>query len=323
MSETTGGIADILEKVAAEDHAEPEQRREVTPPPEPRHESQDDTEAVADKLRRDLAAQTQRTQAAEQARVEAEQRARTATAEVQQTRQSAADANFTTVLTALEARNREMESVTAQIADAGEKGDFKRIAELSAQAGRIGAALEGLENAKQEMERQRQDRLREPPKSVAPPEPARDPTTIDGISREQFIQQNRVASNVADWLRTEGDAFFTDPAFRQRCVAADSLNKADGIAPTDPRYLVRVKEILGMTDQPAPRPQRQSSSPPASAPPSRSTPTLSGRAPANGGDVYISPEVRRVAEWLEVDPAEYTAEQDRLRRSGELPHRRR
>ena len=319
MSDSPGGIADILERVAAEDPAAP-----VVEEPKQPEAPEDDAAATADKLRRDLAAQTTRAQNAERARAEAENNAAAARTEAQATRQSAVDANYTTILSALDARNREMESVTAGIAAAGEAGDFRKIAELSAQAGRLGASIEGLENARQEMERQRQERLREPPKPAPRQQQQADPTTTVGVSREVFLTSNNLAPHVADWIRNH-DQFFTDQVFHHKCVAADALLRADGILPTDPSYLSRVEGIIGLSQaaKPAAAPARQSNAPPSAAPPSRATPSLGGRAPASNGDVYISPEDRKLADWMGIDAEGMVAERERLKAAGELPHRRR
>ena len=312
MSETDGsGIADILERATATDDVDgrPDPKLVVEKTP------QDDAEAVADKLRRDLAAQTTRAQNAERDRAAAEERAKTATAEVQQTQQSAANANFTTVVTALDARNREMESITAQIGAAGEAGDFRKVAELSAQAGRIGAAIEGLENAKQQMEARRQETLRAPP-PVA--QPARDPATTVGVPREDFLRS--VNPDVANWIRNH-DQFFTDRAFYQQCVGADSLLRGRGILPSNPEYLEQVEGILGLAQAPEPRTTRPAA-PPTSAAPSRSAPSISGRE-TSGGDIFVTADQRRLAKWMGIDESEYVAEDKRLRASGEIPHRRR
>ncbi|HXJ24814.1 MAG TPA: hypothetical protein VNH17_03900 [Streptosporangiaceae bacterium] len=320
MSDSTG-IADILERVAAEDHKEPPLVSSPgAPEAAPVAAPEDDAAAVADRLRRDLAAQTTRAQAAENARVAAERRANEATTEAAQTRQSAAEANFTTILSALDARTRESEALTAEMAAAGEAGDFRKVAEIGVRIGRVGAALEQLESAKQEMERRRSDALREPVRQV--PQPVADPTTTVGVPRETFYQQ--VAPNVAEFLR-ENDRFFTDQSFYHKCVAADGLLRADGITPTNPDYIPRVKEILGMAQPTAAPPrqqQRTTSAPPAAAPPSHATPSMSGR-PAPTGDIYISAEDRKLADWMGIDAAGMVSERERLKSAGEIPHRRR
>lgn len=326
MPSDTLDIKDILERTAAEDHADeqhgapPERAAPETPPP-----AEEDAAQAADALRRQLAEQTNRARVAEQQRADAERRAATATTEAQQTRQSAVDANYTTILTALDARNREAEALTGEYASAMESGDHRKAAEISMRLGKVGAAIEGLEAGKQEMERQRQDRLREPPKTETPPAPAVVADTTVGVPREQFL--GRVNPQVADWLRSH-DEFFTDQKFYRECIAADKLLEARGIFPNDPAYLSSVEGILGLTQSntappPARQQQQQRSAPPPAAPPARANPTLGNRAPANNGDVYISAETRRVADWLGVEPEVYAAEQARLRASGEIPHRRR
>lgn len=325
MSESLG-IADILERTAATDHADDDPPRGAPPvaADPPPAEPEDDAERVAADLRRQVADQTNRAQTAERARLDAEARAAQAATEVREVRQSAVDANYTTILSALDARSRESESLAGELASAMESGDHRKAGEISVKLGRIGAAIEGLESAKQEMERLRQERLRAPAEATPPAQVApADPTTTVGVPREQFL--GRVNPTVADWLRGH-DQFFTDQSFYKQCLAADKLLEARGILPSSPDYISGVEGILGLSQsQSAPPPARPPSrgAPPAAAPPARGNPSLGNRPPPSGGDTYVSPDARRTAEWLGVDPVQYVQEQERLKSAGEIPHRRR
>lgn len=339
MPSDTLEIKDILERTAAEDHGDEQHGTppERTAPPVEQLPPEEDAAQAADALRRQLAEQTRRAQTETQRRIEAERIAARATKEAGETRQNAVDANYTTVLTALDARNREAEALSGDYAAAMEAGDHRKAAEITMRIGKVGAAIEGLESAKQEMERQRQERLREPPKTEAAPAPAAPvaDTTV-GVPREQFL--GRVNPTVADWLRGH-DEFFTDQSFYRQCLAADKVLEAKGIYPNDPAYIAGVEGILGLTQStttPPPRQQQQQqqrSAPPPAAPPTRGNPTLGGAPRPSNGDVYISAEDRRVAEWLYpktswdpkggVDPEGLVSERERLKSMGELPHRRR
>ncbi len=287
------GIADILEKVAAEvDGTEPSRHADASHESQPRVE--EDAEQAAADLRRQLdESRRAQAEAIRQRDAEAEERRRLqSTTEV---------AQITTLSTALESAQQRAETLKTQLQAAGESGDFRTMAEINLQLGRLGSEMERLEAGKSAFETRRTETLRTPV-------PARDPIEADIAQR---------TPRTAEWLRRNRD-FYTDAAFRNRVVGADSLAKGRGIQPDTDEYFRFVEEHAGVSNS-SPPPSR--TAPSFAAPPSRQAPSMSGRQ--QGGDVHISADDRKIAEWMGVDPVEYVKERESLRSRGEWPHRRR
>jgi hypothetical protein len=317
------GIADILAR--REGSLPPNMLPEAAPEPErqpPQRESAaDDAAEVAAQLRRqNEELQRQRT-AAEARAGQAEVQARHASTELQRQRENAAEADYRTLTSSLEALESEQQRLRGELKSAGDAGDWDRIADINTRLGEIGGERVSLNAGKQAFEADRGTRLREPAR-VEPPAAPNEWTTV-GAPRSQFMATRTPATQ--DWLR-KNDRFFTDQSFFNMVTGADALARGRGIAADSPEYFRFIEEQAGMTDPsqpaaPAP-PRRSESSAPPSAPPSREAPGPTGRT-LRQGDTYITPEQKRVAEWMGVDPADYAAEEAELRRSGDLPHRRR
>lgn len=315
------GIADILARregqlppsmLPADTATEAEPPRTETTP------AQDDAAAAAAELRRQNEQLQQRSAQSESARLAAEATARRATEELHRTRQNADDANYSTVTNALEARTAEQGRLKIELKSAGEAGDFDRIADINVRLGELGAELVQLRQGKEAYEAERGNRLREPP----PPAPA--PTgewTTVGQPREQFLAGR--TPKTQEWLR-KNDRFFTDKPFFDMVTGADAIARGRGIAADTPEYFRFIEEQAGMT-QPThntPPPRSNGSSAPPAAPPSRDATGPTGHT-TRPGDIYVTPEQKRVAEWMGVDAVEYAMQEAELKRNGELPHRRR
>ena len=291
------GIADILEKVAAEvdgDLPAHQTDTEHTPAVQQPAPAEDAEQAAAD-LRRQLEESKRLTaDAIRQRDAEASERRRLqTTTEV---------AQITTISTALESAQQRAEALTAQAQAAAEAGDYRKLAEVNLQIGRLGAEMDRLEAGKSAFETRRTEVLREPPRQPA------DPIEADLAQR---------TPRTADWLRQHRE-FYTDEDFRNRVTGAHSLALGRKLKPDTDEYFRFVEEHAGVT-QPIPPPSR--GAPPPAAPPSRQAPSMGSRQPT--GDVHISADDRKVAEWMGVDPVEYVKERESLRSRGEWPHRRR
>jgi hypothetical protein len=285
-----------------------EDRPEAKPETKP-DTPQSDAEGVADQLRRDAEAARARAVAAEQRAAQETRRAQEATAEVQRTRQSAYETEYNSVSTALADREAEADRLKAEMRVQAEAGDHARMAEISLRLGEVGAEMVTLRSGKQAFEAERAAKLRQPePAPAAPASP--------DAEKERFLASR--TPKTAEWLRNN-DRFFTDQNFRNIVVGADAIAQGRHIPPDSDEYFRFIEEQAGMTTA---RPQQSGSSAPPAAPPSRDAPGPTGRN-NRGGDIHISPEDRRIATWMGVDPEDYVREKQHLYSIGELPHRRR
>jgi hypothetical protein len=312
------GIADILARREGDlppsmlpGEPEPAPRAEPTP-------AQDDAAQAAAELRRQNEQLQSRTSTAEAARLAAEAAARRATEELHRTRQTADDANYSTVTGAIEARTAEQARLRTEMKSAGEAGDYERLADINVRLGELGAEMVRLREGKEAYEADRGTRLREPAPTPTPP--AGEWTTV-GAPREQFLSSR--TPKTQEWLR-KNDRFFSDQSFFNVVTGADAIARGRGIAADTPEYFRFIEEQAGMT-QPtstATPPRNNGSSAPPAAPPSRDATGPSGHT-TRAGDTYVTPEQARIAKWMDVDPMLYAQEEAEARRNGDIPHRRR
>lgn len=347
MSETTDqtvesdgpGIREILERM---DGGQPTNLLPDDPPPRdpPQQTAREDAESVADQLRRDAEAATARARASEQREAQERQARQRSDAELQRTRQASYEAEYSQVTGLLAEREEEAERLQAEHSTAADAGDHKRMAQIAYRLGKIGAEVTNLNVVKGQFENDRGNALRQPAPSAPPPAPG-EWTTV-GMSRELFLNgdasrniQSRSEATKA-FLR-ENDDFFTNPDVYNAVMGAHSLaigrgaQQADGtfrkLTADSPEYFRFIREQAGMSGT---RSQSRGSSAPPSAPPSRDAVGPSGRA--RNGDLHISAEQRRAAEWMmknmpggykPEDAQAYAIEQAELQRRGDWPFRRR
>lgn len=312
------GITDILSRREGELPANLLQEDRPEPAEQPAAGAQNDAEAVADQLRRDAEAARARAAAAEQRAAQEAQRARQATDEVQRTRQAVYETEYNSVTTALANAEAERDRLQIEYGRAGESGDHARMGEISLRLGELGAELVTYRQGKQAFEAERAAQLRQPEPTQATPQPPQGEWTTVGMPKEQFLAGRTPTTQ--EWLR-KNDRFFTDPSFFNVVSGADAIARGRGIAADTPEYFRFIEEQAGMTTPTQGRQQHGSSAPP-SAPPSRDAPGPTGRN-NRAGDIHISAEDRRIAEWMKVDPEQYVRDKNDLYARGELPHRRR
>lgn len=310
------GISEILERRS---NGEAPETRERDPEPKPRED--DDEERAA----REVASLRTRATEAEARAAEADRRRALAERDRSVAVQGAEDTGFTAIATALGAATREKEGLIAELKSAGESGDFGRMGEINVRLGELGAELRDLTRGKDAYEQERQRRLDRPPERN---EPVAGSATERGIlamlgagSRDQFLA-NRTEPT-ARWLREHGE-FFTDAAAHDRIVGADALAKGRGLEVDTPAYFKFIEE-QALDKVAAPRREREErGTPTPGAAPSRDAPGPTGRdRGSRDGDIYVSSDDRKSAEWMGVDPVDYVREKERLTRTGEYPYRRR
>ncbi len=304
------GISELLERRAAGTPDTPATAPEVPG-------AEDAAAAELARWKSQAQQQQQRADAEATARMRAEQQAMSF-------QQQATDTGFAAVSTALEAAQARAANLQVQMKAAGEESDFAKVSELALEIGRLGGEIQDLERGKQTYERDRQMRIEAPPVSV----PVVANPTERGIlaelgvpSRDVFLGQRTPQTRT--FLSAHPD-FFTDRATYDKVMRGHSVALGQGYAPDSSEYFAAIdKELTMANSQPPPRQQEQHGSVPPSTPPSREGVSPTGRQQSRGGDVYVSPEQLRAAQWMGVDPADYAKEEAALRTRGELPLRRR
>lgn len=330
------GIKEILERRAGGGVSEPApEHTEETPVVVEPTSRPDDEEAARQarevaSLRRTTADAEARAAEAERQRIDAERRRAEAETQRATAVHNAEETGLTAINTALASATRERESLQAEMRTAGEAGDFGRVGEISSALGELGAEIRELTRGKTSYEQDRQNRINNPPR---PADPVAAPVVSDpterGIlsnlrapSRQAFLDSRTPATR--DFLYQHPE-FFTDPAAHQRMVGAESMARGRGVVIDSPQYFEAIREASTMAQPTAPaivqRPADRTVTPGAA--PSRQAPSPTGRSSGAGGDVYVSAEDRKVAEWLQVDPVEMVQERQDLERRGEWPYRRR
>lgn len=274
----------------------------------------DSSETAVANLKRQLAEKNEETQrlqtealTAAAGREEAERRAVALGGTAAAANAAAADAQYDSVITGINACQGELDGYKEAIAKATADGDYGKVADLSVKIGRVSARMERLEDAKIQFEATR--------KNGAPPQPAAgapQQQTLDwnaGWTQagfEVFLQSRTPAS--AAWLRKQ-PRFATDVAFRKKVAGADTyIADTLGVQRDSPQYFGKLEELLGMKSatepQPEPQPQPQPapaaapaaapSRPAPAAPPSRTVPSTPGNG-SSPTEITLSPEERRMA----------------------------
>jgi hypothetical protein len=284
----------------------------------------DSPEAGIEALRQQMLAATEHSKAMEaardeerrgreaerQAREEAERRAQQSANEIANTRRSAADAQYDSVINALAAAQGDLDKVKQAYKTAMSEGDFDKAADHAAEIGLTAARVREFEAGKAAIEQRR----------MAPPQ---DPQPANVDEKEAYIRT--MPPRTAAWLR-RNDRFFTDSNFRRMVQGAHGIATGRGIAPESDEYFNYIEEQAGLR-----QPQEQQTAT-AAAPASlaatttaRSSPALS--APAAGstaavtrsatqGSITLSPEEREYCRRDGITEAAYAAQKAKLLADG-------
>ncbi len=214
-----------------------------TPAPPPDDSPEAGIEAlrqqIADSEARVTAAEKQRERADEarqserSAREEAERRSAQYRQEADTGRQSAAEAQYDSVVNALAAAQGDLSSYKSGLKTAMAEGDFDKVAELSAEIGMAAARVREFESGKLALEQRRNA--------------GGDQRQAGGDERENYIQSR--TPRTASWLR-RNDRFFTDRNFQGMVQGAHALAIGRGIEPDSDDYFSFIEEQAGLR-QPA------------------------------------------------------------------------
>lgn len=268
----------------------------------------DDPQAGIEEMRRQVETANRSAEAANvragnesRARADAERRASVAAEETKRANTVAGNSQYDSVVSALSASEREIESIQSQKSAALEKGDYAEDARLAVLMSKLAARIVSLETGKSEIERVR---------SLPPVQQA--PVAQQAPTNETFLAS--LPARSADWIRAHPQ-FFSDQSFHDKVLAAAQFaENVKGLNHNSDDYFKFIEEESGVVtraapaaqptsaaavvvtrDSPAPQTQpAQRPAAPVAAAPSRSVPDMNGR-PANPRSVTLSKEEREIA----------------------------
>ncbi len=221
-------------------------------------------EPAVDDLKAQVAELTEAKEADRRAREEAQRRARELEAEIDRAHQRASESDLSTITTALEQAQSEMEQAKKDIRSAKDAGDGD--AEVD--------AIDRLTTAKATYLRLDESKADAEAKKKAPPRQRGDPI-------EAYVEGR--TEPTAQWLRAHPD-FITDQKKNHKLTAAHYDAVGEGLVPDSRAYFDHVEQYLKLTEKaPIEAPQKKRSEAPPVAPTA---------ATANGGSAPSGNEVR-------------------------------
>lgn len=224
----------------------------------------------------------------------------------QQARLDKRDADYQLVSSAAEALERDIEIMTANQANAMQRGDHQAAAKFQREISEAAAQAQQLKNGLRAMEEERK-------KPVAPIQPA---APVDPV--EAFVSQLATEPS-KQWVRAHPE-YARDPRLTRKMIAAHELAVADGIPPDSPQYFEAIERTLNIKQQAAPvaddasegaaKVTQRRDAAPAAAPVSRGTP--------RNNVVRLSGQEREIAEMMGMKPEEYAKHKMALQKEGKL-----
>jgi hypothetical protein len=261
-------------------------------------------DAIAD-LRRQLEAE-------KNGRLDAERRAREASQTAHQATNETHNANFQLVSGAIDRFRGEQEVLKANYRNALAAGDHDAAADINFAISENAAKMLQLQNGKQAMEQEAEQRRQQPVHS--------DPV-------EAFVSQ--LSARSADWVRRHPQ-FVTDTRLNQKMIAAHNLVVADGHRADSNEYFEALEETLRLKNRrdadveqnndvedvvsAAAAPTARRTGQPPAAPVSRS-----GNEPGkNARRMVLTPEMREQARNMNQTDEEYAANRAALIKEGRI-----
>jgi hypothetical protein len=194
-------------------------------------------------LQTQTANERQRREAAERARAFAEERATQAERQASQALGRAAESQYDTVLSGLEAAKAESESAEREYQAAYDAGDGKAMAAAQRKMARAEARAVEYEGAKNSIEARarRSDQEQTVERRTEPTEASQVQQPSDPV--EAYISQRTEPTQ--KWLR-EHKEWISDPSKNAKLTAAHWNAVGDGLAPDTPQYFEHVEKFIGL-----------------------------------------------------------------------------
>jgi hypothetical protein len=274
---------------------------------------------------RKLAEASRRATDAESRAAESERRAREAesrAAHATNTGQRTADeARLGEIKTALVARKEQLTSLETQYSAAFTAGDGAAMAKIQGQMSLVGPQIVNLESGQTALEQRIEAQKQQPPQP-----------SVDEY-RRNFV--NSQPPRVQEWLRANGDRYWSDQAFQDQVAAvANYAQKVKRISIDSQEYVDYVNEEMGLVEPKPPKPttsDRRDSAPAVSggrdadgdtgrrmvaAPAGGAVPGTSSAARGGGEAVYLTRGEKEIADSMGVSYEEYARHKRDLTREG-------
>lgn len=201
------------------------------------------------------------------------------------------EAEYGSIVTALNALQSEEAALTDQLAAFNTEGKFQEAAKIQAKLGRVGARIESLESGKEQFDRQREAAKNKP---VAQPQPQPIQKSVEE-QREDWLRT--VSGPSAGWIR-QHPQYFTDGNFQAKVNAAHNYNlHVRGMRDDNPEFFKHIEEAVGLRqaegNQPVTTQPTRVAPVMVAAPPS--APAAGGAGIVNGTKVTLTADEQKMA----------------------------
>lgn len=264
-----------------------------------------------DELKRMLEAERELRAEAERMAQQNAEIAQAAAQHAQKAEKNVQDSNLQLIVNAIDAFQKDNDTIKMHIRDALQAGDYDKAADLQSAMSMNNAKLLQLQNGRAAL----QERLAQPVQPVQPPAPMQRKDAVEELA-------SQLSPRSAAWIRAHPECA-RDTKMFNKMVGAHNFAIGEGYIPDSDAYFDYIESKLGFnqakTEEPEQEVMSEASKPTASrsAPP----PAPSSRAASGTGRptvVRLSPEEREMAQMMGMTPEDYAKNRESLKKEGRL-----
>lgn len=264
-----------------------------------------------DELKRMLEAERELRAEAERVAQQNAEIAQMAAQHAQKAEKNVQDSNLQLIVNAIDAFQKDNDTLKMHIRDALQAGDYDKAADLQSAMSMNNAKLLQLQNGRAAL----QERLAQPVQPVQPPAPVQRRDAVEELA-------SQLSPRSAAWIRAHPECA-RDTKMFNKMVGAHNFAIGEGYIPDSDAYFDYIESQLGFkqtrTEESEQEVMSEASKPTASrsAPP----PAPSSRAASGTGRptvVRLSPEEREMAQMMGMTPEDYAKNRESLKKEGRL-----
>ena len=264
-----------------------------------------------DELKKMLEAEREMRAEAERMAQQNAQLAHAAAEQAQKAQKDVQDSNLQLLNNAIDAFQKDNDSIKSQIRDALQAGDYDKAADLQSAMSMNNAKLLQLQNGKVAL----QERLAQPVQPVQPP-----PTFQRKDAVEELASQ--LSPRSATWIRSHPECA-RDTKMFNKMVGAHNFAIAEGYIPDSDAYFDYIESQLGYKQSKEEDSEQETLSAASALVQSRSAPppAPSSRAASGSGRpnvVRLSQQEREMAQMMGMSPEDYAKNRELLRKEGKI-----